>query len=460
MIRVAWWLPLILFSLFYFGVIANAINNNKINAFDYGIYQQALFDIAAGVSLNPYNTIRNVRIFDEHFDPIVILVAPITRLLNYHVYSPLIIEMLFVLASFLFLFFFFKDEKPSVKILAMAFLLFSRPMLTAIFYPVHPSTWAIFPMTLMVYFLSKNRHTETLVVGSLLLFFKETFPFALFGFSFYFLLEKKYKHFVVLLLLSSFFIALELGLRKFFIKETISYGGSYARDILQNPLSVARDVGVTLFSGAFVKVVIPYFVPVLILMKYGSQDQKRVFRGLLLFLLPLVGIHLIIQRFFFHHALQFGIILSAGLIFTKVFSLDIFKKRIVYFGVLLITLVSGMSAYQKGFRGFFKNNDHQFLQVVNVIKASYMPTEKIYATGGFVVRLLKPDMQIFHHQMSKEQESYQYLALEKPPYGDSWPLSSKQVASIIEKCRAFSKEVIETEAYFYAKGEFPRGCIY
>ena len=71
--KVKYLLPVIciLFSGLIIFVNIKGILLNCFHATDFGIYQQAIYDIAYNLDPNPFVSVRNIKIFNDHFDPII-----------------------------------------------------------------------------------------------------------------------------------------------------------------------------------------------------------------------------------------------------------------------------------------------------------------------------------------------------------------------------------------------------
>ncbi|MFN7684635.1 MAG: hypothetical protein ACK5QT_04395 [Oligoflexia bacterium] len=67
------------------------------NNFDLGIYSQALANISFA-DLNPWLSVRQIRIFNDHFDPVLVFFAPFARLIEPSL-AAILIELAFVLAT-------------------------------------------------------------------------------------------------------------------------------------------------------------------------------------------------------------------------------------------------------------------------------------------------------------------------------------------------------------------------
>ena len=107
-----------------------SITNNCFNAVDFSIYQQPIYEFAGNGTFNPYSTIRNLKVFNDHFNPALYLAAPFAIAFDYNPSSLIIFEFLWLLGMFLFL---YRKEKNN-KVIGFFFVitLFTKGLLSGI----------------------------------------------------------------------------------------------------------------------------------------------------------------------------------------------------------------------------------------------------------------------------------------------------------------------------------------
>ncbi len=138
--------------------LVQQLNSGCIHASDFAIYQQAIFDIASGLSFNPYLSIRDLHIFNDHFDPVLILASPFAWIFNYSPVGLLIFEMLWFCGLLSFAWIKSTHMRPSARLSLVLCILFAKGLLSGLTFPIHPSTWAMLPSFLVAYFLCvKNK---------------------------------------------------------------------------------------------------------------------------------------------------------------------------------------------------------------------------------------------------------------------------------------------------------------
>ncbi|OIQ18352.1 MAG: hypothetical protein BM556_08820 [Bacteriovorax sp. MedPE-SWde] len=439
---------------------------------DYTIYQQAIYDLSLFETWNPFNTIRNVFIFNEHFDPVIFLAAPFVRLLSYTPSSLLIFEWLWYLAFALFIFTKQRESIQKHPLFFVALILFSRSILGGLLYPAHPVTWAILPLAYLVYSLSKDSFKGVLIACISLCFFKETFPFGIFGLSFAFLLRKQYQRFLILFVISTFFIIFELKLRAILIGKTIGYGNQFLGNIISDPIIYGTKILKEFHYKDFFKVFFAYLIPVFLVarkeIKNLTQLRHHYFTSVLCFLLPLIAIHIIINRYSYHHASKFGAVMIATVAFSNIKN-HLTNKKLKFLCILLL-IIGGSSMYTKIFKNFVFNKItacspskemRSTSQLVHNSISELPLNAKIYTTGGIGAKVLRPNMSLHHHRWSPLEDFYDVIILETSGVSNTWPLDRTKILSIKNKCKEFSDKIyINTEHIFMAKGKFPQSCIY
>jgi len=445
--------------------------NDCNNIVDYSIYQQAIMETAALKSLNPFVTVRDIFIFNEHFDPVIYLVAPIIWLTNFHYAGPLAAEFVWFLI-FIFLALKLGVNTRDKKDLALAFLLifFSRGILTGMTYPIHPVTWSIVPIFLVVYYLKKDNFLGVVLSATSLCFFKETYPFAVFGLSLPYLFFKEYRKFSIIFVISIFFIAFELKLRPLLFGETIGYGSQFLGEMLSHPVTFFTKVFSEFNYSAFFKIMGPFIIPLILMPKIKDKAELKWIMKAIFFILPLIALHVIINRFYFHHASKFSAFFIALTLLSSIKGIILNNKKI-FTAMCFITILTGISSQKKIFKGLVLNNfanckinnERQALSSEVIKYVSMIPKqEHIFNVGGIGPRLISNGVKIVHRKISTYNPmNITHLIFENPEYSNTWPYSKAHMNQIEKRCEQFaSKVVIDNKFFKVIKGNFPQGCIF
>ena len=146
--------------------------------YDLGIYSQALARLARDPP-NPWLSGRQLHLFNDHFDPILFLVAPFARVFP-AVQVGLFVEALCALLALLPLAWLAGEGKLTLRALwLLGGVLALHPGVTqAMGFPFHPTAWAMAPMAWLIAALALERWGIAFLALLLLFSCKEEFPFA------------------------------------------------------------------------------------------------------------------------------------------------------------------------------------------------------------------------------------------------------------------------------------------
>ena len=462
----------ILCFICFLPLIANSLHmiNGCYNVYDFGIYQQAIYELTRMESWNPYLTLRNIFVFHEHFDPVIYLAIPFALISRFNPLALLVFEWLCFFGIILFTMIKLNKDKSVEEIIFAVFIIcFSRSILSALHYAIHPSTWAVAPLFFLIYFFYRNNLLGVVTLSIFLFFFKETFAFGIFLFSFYFLRKKTIKTFAILFISSLFFILFELKFRRIWLGNTYQYGNQFLGRFLDNPWHFFS----VFHYKAFFKVFIPYAIPIFFLIKkeleiYKNFRSTKIF-GVFLLLLPMMAIHFIIDRFSSHHASQFGIVLSAACIWGNTYSL-LKKHKILFFITVVLFILTSSSIIKKMIRVIVTQKSqscilstdkrHDIKIIKNYFNNQDISNFSIWSTGGIAVNILKPGMKIYHLHNHTPQPEYTHLLLEINQSGDTFPLNREEVNDLLKRCKLYSNNIIlQNDRIYFAEGRYPYGCI-
>lgn len=422
------WLAVILYSNFK-GIIYNCFH-----ATDFSIYQQAIYEIADGAGLNPYLTIRNIKIFNDHFDPVLLFAVPFVWLTNYSPLSLILFEFLWFFAIFIFI---YKKIEEREKLLPLLIIpLFTKGFLSGLEFPIHPSTWAMFPSILLGWFIIKENKKGIILTSLTLLFFKESFAFGVIGLSFYYFLTKEWKTGITLFGIAVLNIIFVFKLRPLLMGEVYSYSGWVLRDL---PFGIFTKLD----YKAFFKVFYPFFIPIFLIFKSLFKNRKWVTPELaiLFYTAPLFMILVLTNKIHFQYGAQIVGPLLALIFFSAQRRYWVENKKTFIFTVLLF-IASGIGSHTKVFKNVFVSKNKQCIQSpakissTKEVKNIVLKTKgNILSTGGVAPNLLEPGMKLHQAGMySKFQDNFSLLVLEKPGTGNHYPYSKEIIQKTIETC--------------------------
>ncbi len=110
---------------------------NCSHALDFPIYQQGIYDILTLKEWNPYMTIRNLNLFNDHFNPILYLAVLFTAVFGQGFQQLLIFEWLFLLGLIISICYIYRSN-ISKSIPYIFCTLTTALLLVPLRYPIHP----------------------------------------------------------------------------------------------------------------------------------------------------------------------------------------------------------------------------------------------------------------------------------------------------------------------------------
>ncbi len=458
-------LPIILGLLALWPLLVNikAISYNCYNAVDFSIYQQAIYDIWTLKDPNPFVSIRNVKIFNDHFDPVLYLAVAFTALFGQGFQQLLVFEWFFFLGLLASIFFIFK-RNLKVAFPYLLCTLLTKLLLVSFLYPIHPTTWSSLILFWLTYFIVKNKKLPLAITVPLLCLFKESYAFALFPLGFYYAWKREFRLAGSIAISTLFFMAFELIFREKLLGPVVGYGGHFAEALVKNPISFFKDV-MNFNLMPFIKM----FYPFILCFFFCPKKLKGQWAVFLVFA-PLLFLQVYANNITHQYASQFGGILIGLLVSLKALH-GLSQKKIII--TLVVFYLSSMGTYTKMFRSSFLNEFGgqkclvtsgkiaQNQMVKNKI-ASIPRNEVILSTGGIVPFVMLPGKTIDHYmnKAATKKEFYHYIILELNRSGDIYPAAPEDVEGVLARCRPLATEIlIENRQLFFARGDF-QDCVY
>lgn len=440
----------IIFLLIPFLFVVKSSFFNCFHASDFSIYQQAFYQIAYNFDLNPYITVRNVEILNDHFDPIIYLGALWVKLFGYtSVNTAIFIYVMALLAPAVYL---YRRGRLNNFLLAyyMALILLSKGISEGLQFPIHPTTWTTFPILILFSSLLKKDDNKIILSSIFLFTYKEIFPIAIICVSFYLLVfEKRKKVAVTLLLICGAWLLYVLKLRHLISDyQTVSYSGRITDRFFADPVgSILAVFNYEIIKNLF-KLYLP-FTPLLYLVKKSKcDDDKRIFIYALLFLAPIVAIQVYMQLIGDHYSSMLLAPIIAVCVFLNKETL--FDNRKVVVTMCLFVALAGMGRHTRSVKRIVKNSDKYCLMTSDKEAQTKKIEEllennegsRILATGGVIPRLLKPNMDIYQAVLySKHFDSYDFLILEKNQSGRIGPFNPTTMSELIANCSSDGTEL-------------------
>jgi hypothetical protein len=290
------------------GAYFSALRADCLPAWDLAIYAQALERITFA-DANPFLSVRNLRIFNDHFDPILLLMAGLTRWV-----SPaglaLGLEWAFTLAAAAGVAVLVSRSAPreSAGMRAAwgaAFVLFSRATLNALAFPAHPTTWALLPLVGLAVAWTRGSVRGVALSLAVLLLFKEDFAFAGLGAALAWALQKRGRLALTFGAAGGLAVLLVFPLREALVGEGVNYGSFLARYVSDPGPSLWNALTRASLWGDLLRYAAP-FLPLWIWAAVRGLLPHLGF-GLFFTLAPLLLIRVLAEKTGFHHGSVIGV---------------------------------------------------------------------------------------------------------------------------------------------------------
>lgn len=168
-----------LFAAIVLAPVLQDLRNQCLPNWDLGIYAQALARLGPD-AWNPFLSVRGLHIFNDHFDPILVAVAPLAKVLDPALAAILIEATFLFLAALLVAVTVHRaGGSPRQVAAATALLVFGAGPVKAMLFPAHPTAWAVLPLVGFALLWAHGRIGWATACAVSLLFFKEEFVFSL-----------------------------------------------------------------------------------------------------------------------------------------------------------------------------------------------------------------------------------------------------------------------------------------
>jgi len=379
----------VLFAFVCFIFIPNFVKylHGCFNTWDFGIFVEATQKLGWN-QLNPLINSYGFKIFNDHFDPILFLPTFLNQLFPSSV-SLLGTELLFVLLSILPIYLLNKKNKLETNLswFLIIYILINKAIITALFYPVHPTTWTVAVLAFMFYFAYEKKYLSLFVSTVLLFFFKEEFPFVGIMTSFYFLYEhRKNKlsltYFFTLLFISVAWLIFAVKIRPIWFGGAFNdHGGNFLNGLISNPLSVLNE-----YDFSKLKLIASCFLPVLLVFFFNKENLKKVFWPAIFMTTPMIALRLLSGKFGFQYTAPF-VIPFAFLLLNKDFKLSTKQLSLT---IVLMLIFSGFTIFKEVFfvaKGITKSgcalDSNRRTAIEQIVQFDYATScKEVFATGG------------------------------------------------------------------------------
>ena len=443
-----------LFSPLIYNIISLA--NTCIYAIDFPIYQQAIYDSYTLKNPNPFLTIRNIHILQDHFDPVFLLAGPWAALFNHSPHSLLVFEWGFIIATLGALIYF--SPKVSIGLLWSFLLLWNRGILHALGYPIHPTTWSILPITLMLIGIKEKR--ICLFWGSTLslLFFKEVFPLATLGLSLALILKKDYHKGIPLLLISLIFSLFNFQWRYHLLEgQNLNYTALAITPWIDNFPSQLSLLPLT----EIFKQILPGIVALILTTSKKTWVKEDLF--IIAFWLPLFLIHFIALKFGYHY----GILTSWPLVLL-LWNKDCLLDKRAIIALVIACFYTGFGTHKRNYQVLLKDTIHQSCQItpskrkslkkIQTLTAQIPLNKTLLTTVGTAPLIMRPNAKIYIiNGFSEILKQYDFLLIGR----NSRPLNKEIIKKLWTNCLKQNSDNIlfKDDYHLLVEGSLDYNCL-
>ena len=485
------WIFIFLLIILFSILVANlsAVAHNCFNSADLGIYHQAITELNIK-NLNPYITVRDVKIFNDHFDPVIFLAAFFVKLFDNSPHGTVIFEFLWLLI-FVFITSMSvykegitkRDQQAKPILLILWMIIFSRGILTGILSPVHPTLWSIVPLFFVCKYIKEDKLNGIIFSSLALCLFKEIFPPALISLSMYYALRKRWNYFLPLFLIGVAGTVFGFYLRPLWMGEFYPYHQSLFSSSLEQwilKVFISGD-----YSGIF-KLFYPFFIPFYILYKHeikGTGFKHFVF-PIFFLIIPIFGVHFINRNIWLHWAsITIGPLLAIISLSSVPFIIAKNKKLLIW--TCLFFLINGFSRHKIGWEIIIRTlediagsnyierlkgpytrcsltseNRNTIKQVKDILNTK-AKDKYILSSGGIIPQIIARDRKIYHlGGYSRKRDHYDMLLLGLNNSENGYPMTKEKIKKIKKSCSKFARKIyLDNDYYYLIEGNISRSCL-
>jgi hypothetical protein len=439
-------------------IVLGRIATDHENAFDLGLYSQAVYRLSWS-DPNPWLTIRQCGIFNDHFEPILCIAAPLAKLIEPAFAGPLI-ELLFVLASPLSVIWLWRRGllSASVAAVAIAYMLHNRGTVSAILFPFHPTTWAIFPSAWLAATVLADRRRGVFLSLLVLFCCKQEFPLMGLMAAVVYALRRQFRFALVLAAFSTAWLLGVVWLRPLLLGPVQDYVS--ARLLAPEGLWASIERG---WRGFDVQAVARLVLPLLPLAVLTIWRRQRPAFWLWLLLVPPLGLRFLGRAWMFHYMPPLVPLLVLGLVPLGS------QARLPH--AVVVAVFALLLAVNAGFwtrsAAFLVRDDPQDSRPWRADRLASIergrcflkshPDGEALVQGNLIPRLVtRPDIFLVASVHNPAAHTFRYVFIEQPPSGDPWPATTADYERLLAQWRraAEARVIIDDEHVFLAEGAF------
>jgi hypothetical protein len=400
--------------------------------YDFGIYGQGLARLSWS-DPNPWLPGRQIFLFADHFDPVLWLALPAADGFGPRA-GGLITETLFVLLSAAPLIWLVRKGNLSRRAASLlsVLLLCNAGTLSALAFPFHPTTWAIFPWMLLI--ASLRRRSWPVCILALLLLFacKEEFPFVGLVLASLLWMRGDRRWATGVSALSLTWLLAAFVVRPQLLGPTHPYARHLFEGLLDHPgqYLLARIATPHLWQLGLIA------LPAIPLLVTCIREGRRLVWLPLVLMAPPLAIRFLGDAWRHHY----GAVIVAGLVGTLVFWIqDAEIPRWLIAATLALVIVSNVGPIDEARRVLSAREprwcpgDSARLEALNGSLTIARNLPGALLIEGNLLPALVERSDAFMLFGPSSGATFQSVLVEKPPHGDTWPGKNERLQSLIEQ---------------------------
>ncbi|MCK5074641.1 MAG: DUF2079 domain-containing protein [Bacteriovoracaceae bacterium] len=438
--------------------------------FDFLIHQESFNSLSTFESFNPFVISQNIKIFNDHFDPIIFLGIPFVKIFKGHPWGHFLFQAVWFWGIFIFLFFKLKD-RPKVLLLSLFMVVFSGGLLSGLTFPLHPMTWSMLPLIWLCYSIKKKDRVGIIILACLLCFFKETFPYGSFLLGVWYFFRKNYKTSIPIVLFAASYLFFLIFFRESFVGTPFPYKDVYLNPLLENPLERILFLFKTLDYKSWFYLIYPLAIPLFLVFKWEVWGKKWWKKDeiipAMIYLIPFIGIHFLSNIMLKWNRVTFTSIFLGIIIFSSIFR-KLFERRVLLSLIIIFTILGSSRYYTRIFKLLvlkkskscvISENSRRSLTNARKIINAIDKTKVIVATSGFIPWANRVDRILLPAGgNSAMPERVDYLVLQRNGAGYTVPWSIERVENTMKICKG--KGYLYSDKFAVViEGPFVKDCM-
>jgi hypothetical protein len=424
--------------------------------YDFGIYSQGLARLARDPP-NPWLSGRQIHLFNDHFDPILFVVAPFARLFPAAEVGLVVEALCGVLALWALAWLALAGRLSERASWVLGGLLAMQVGVTqALGFPFHPTTWAMAPLAWLLAALILERWRVAFVALVVLLACKEEFPFVGLALAL-FVWRRAPRRFAWAWLATSVVWGLvALVLRPRVLGDVMPY----ASQPFRGDLGQRFEPGVLAGAGDLAVAFLP------LLAWWGWRRGGRQWWPLAMALVPMVGIRFLSMAWRDHYGAV--VVAAAVLVFAARLGAEEQVPWWAVVGTLVLLVITNESLLRRDWRvvrgaqgwGASSGCDDAPARRAAVARAVELVRRApgpLVVSGNLLPWLAeRSDVYAFGGPQGASVTAATVL-LERPPCGDTWGQALEARTAQFDAARALPRVLVEDEFVVVAASEQPRG---